>query len=104
MAFAAAQRAHEIGVRMALGAMRREVVMLILRRGMRLALLGIVIGMAGACGLGRVMHSTLYGVQSADVVSLLAVALLLFTVALAACRLPARRSARIDPVQALRGE
>jgi putative ABC transport system permease protein len=104
MAFTAAQRTHEIGVRMALGAVRREVVMLIVRRGMRLALIGIAIGLAGAYGLGRVMHSTLYGVQSADVVSLLAVAVLLFTVALAACWLPARRSARTDPMQALRGE
>jgi ABC-type antimicrobial peptide transport system permease subunit len=71
---------------------------------MRLALIGIAIGLAGAYGLGRLMHSTLYGVQTADFGSLAAVALLLFTVALAACWLPARRSSRIDPMQALRGE
>jgi putative ABC transport system permease protein len=104
MAFSVAQRTHEIGVRMALGARRREVVSLIVRRGMRLALAGMVIGLAGAFVLGRLMHSTLYGVQSADVGSLAAVAALLLAVAASACWLPARRSAAIDPVRALRNE
>jgi putative ABC transport system permease protein len=104
MAFAVAQRTHEIGVRMALGARRHEVVTLIVRGGMRLALIGIAIGLAGAYGLGRLMHTTLYGIQSADLGSLFAVAALLLTVALIACWLPARRSARVDPMQALRRE
>jgi putative ABC transport system permease protein len=104
MAFAVAQRTHEIGVRMALGARRREVVTLILRGGMRLAAIGIAIGLAGAYGLGRLMHSMLYGVQSADVVSLGAVATLLFMVAALACWIPARRCAAVDPMQALRSE
>jgi putative ABC transport system permease protein len=104
MAFAVAQRTHEVGVRMALGARRSEVVTLILRGGMRLALLGIAIGLAGAYGLGKLMHSTLYGVGSADLVSLVAVAALLLTVAALACWIPARRAARVDPMQALRAE
>jgi len=104
MSFAVAQRIHEIGLRMALGASRHEVVMLIVRRGIRLALIGIALGLAGAYGLGRLMRATLYGVQSADLGSLIAVATLLFSVALFACWLPARRSARIDPMQALRSE
>jgi len=104
MAFAVAQRTHEIGVRMALGATRREVVTLIVRGGMRMALIGIFIGLVGAYGLGRLMHTTLYGIQSTDFGSLLVVAALLLTVALIACWLPARRSARIDPMQALRRE
>jgi putative ABC transport system permease protein len=104
MAFAVAQRTHEIGVRMALGAQRREVVALIVRGGMRLALFGIGIGLVGAYGLGRLMHTTLYGVESADFGSLATVAALLFTVAIMACWLPARRSAAIDPMQALRSE
>jgi putative ABC transport system permease protein len=104
MSFAVAQRTHEIGVRMALGARRSEVVMLMIRGGTRLALIGIVIGLAGAYGLGRLMHKTLYGVEAADLGSLAAVAALLFAAAMLACWLPARRSAAIDPMQALRSE
>jgi putative ABC transport system permease protein len=104
MAFAVAQRTHEIGVRMALGARRREVVVLIVQGGMRLALVGIGIGLAGAYGLGRLMHTTLYGVEAADAASLGAVAALLFGVAMLACWIPARRSAAIDPMLALRNE
>jgi putative ABC transport system permease protein len=104
MSFAVAQRTHEIGVRMALGAQRREVISLVVRSGMRMALIGIVIGLAGALGLGLLMRKTLYGVTSADPGSLIAVALLLFAVALFACWIPARRSAAVDPMQALRTE
>lgn len=104
MSFTVAQRTHEIGVRMALGARRNEVVALVVRSGMRLALLGIAIGMAGAYGLGRLMYTTLYGVASADMGSLVAVAALLLTVAMLACWIPARRAARVDPMQALRAE
>jgi putative ABC transport system permease protein len=104
MAFAVSQRTHEIGVRMALGARRREVVVLVARGGMQLALIGIVIGMAGAYGLGRLMQSTLYGVGAVDFGSLAAVSVLLLGIAGLACWLPARRSAAIDPMQALRNE
>jgi putative ABC transport system permease protein len=104
MSFAVAQRTHEIGVRMALGARRSQVVTLILADGIRMALLGLCIGMAGALGLGRLMHSTLYGVKSMDILSLTGVAVLLFGVALLACWIPARRSAAVDPMRALRNE
>ncbi len=98
------QRTHEIGIRMALGAERRQVISLVVRSGMRMAFIGIVIGLAGALGLGMVMRKTLYGVTAADPASLIAVAVLLFAVALFACWVPARRSAAVDPMQALRSE
>jgi putative ABC transport system permease protein len=104
MAFAVAQRTHEIGVRMALGAQRAEVMRLIVGSGMRLSILGLGIGLVGAVILGRLMHATLYGVQAADLFSLAPVTLLLFMAALLACWFPARRSATIDPIQALRNE
>jgi putative ABC transport system permease protein len=104
MSFAVAQRTHEIGIRMALGARRREVVMLMVRGGMRLALIGIAIGLVGAYGLGRLMHATLYGVEAVDAGSLAVVAALLLATAMLACWLPARRSAAIDPMRALRSE
>jgi len=104
MAFAVAQRTHEIGVRMALGARRIEVVRLMMGAGMRMAAAGVCIGLAGALLLGRLMHSTLYGVEMADLSSLTAVALLLLAVAVVACWIPARRSASVDPVKALRNE
>jgi putative ABC transport system permease protein len=104
MSFAVAQRTHEIGIRMALGARRSEVVALVVRGGMAMALPGIGLGLAGAFGLGWLMRSTLYGVKMVDAGSLAAVAVLLFTVAVLACWIPARRSAGIDPMQALRAE
>jgi putative ABC transport system permease protein len=104
MSFAVVQRTHEIGVRMALGAERRQVISLVVRSGMRMALIGIVVGLAGALGLGLLMRKTLYGVTAADPASLGAVAVLLFAVALFACWIPARRSAAVDPMQALRNE
>ena len=104
MSFAVAQRTHEIGVRMALGARQNQVIRLIVGSGMRLSLLGLGIGVAGAVVLGRLMHATLYGVQVTDLFSLIAVTVLLFIAALLACLIPARRSATIDPIQALRNE
>jgi putative ABC transport system permease protein len=104
IAFSVAQRTHEIGIRMALGARRHEVVMLVASGGIRLAFFGVVIGLAGAYGLGRLMQSTLYGVGAVDIGSLTAVSALLLVVAALACWLPARRSAAIDPMQALRNE
>ena len=104
MSFAVAQRTHEIGVRMALGARQNQVIRLIIGSGMRLSLLGLGIGLAGAVVLGRLMHATLYGVQVTDLFSLIAVTVVLFIAALLACWFPARRSATIDPIQALRNE
>jgi putative ABC transport system permease protein len=104
MAYAVAQRTHEIGVRMALGAEAHEVVSMVLQRGMNLALIGTGIGLIGAGVLGRLMRSTLYGVGGVDYGSLAAVAVLLLCVAAIASWLPARRTALVDPVIALREE
>ncbi len=104
MSFAVAQRTHEIGLRMALGAQKGQVVSLIVRGGIRLALPGMVIGLAGVLALGRLMRSTLYGVGTVDYASTLLVAAILFAVALFACWVPAHRSAEVDPMVALREE
>jgi putative ABC transport system permease protein len=104
MSFTVAQRTHEIGLRMALGAQKNEVVGLIVRGGIRLALPGMAIGLAGVLVLGRLMHSTLYGVGAVDYGSTALVAVVLFAVALVACWVPARRSAQVDPMIALRDE
>jgi putative ABC transport system permease protein len=102
MAFAVAQRSQEIGLRMALGAQQSEVMKLILTGGIKLASLGVVVGIAGAWTLGHFLHGTLYGVGTVDVVSFAAVIFLLLAAALVACYGPAKRSTRVDPMAALR--
>jgi putative ABC transport system permease protein len=104
MAFAVAQRSHEIGLRMALGAQRRDVVLLILRDGLKLALFGLGAGLLGVLVLGHFMRATLYGVATVDPGSLIAVAITLLAVAVLAPYVPARRSAKVDPMIALRQE
>jgi putative ABC transport system permease protein len=104
MAYAVAQRTHEIGVRMALGAETGEVVFMMLQRGLKLELAGAAIGLIAAAVLGRLMRSTLYGVAGVDYASLSAVAVLLLSVGAIASWLPARRTAQVDPVIALRDE
>jgi putative ABC transport system permease protein len=104
MAFTVAQREHEIGLRMALGASRNNVVNLILKEAMVLALLGLGLGLIGAFFVGRAMHSTLYGIASIDYAAVSVVALVLLSVALLASWLPARRASAVEPMQALRGE
>jgi predicted permease len=104
MAFTVAQREHEIGLRMALGASRNNVVTLILKEAMVLALLGLGLGLIGAFFVGRAMHSTLYGIASIDYAAVSVVALVLLSVALLASWLPARRASAVEPMQALRGE
>jgi predicted permease len=104
MAYASSQRTREIGVRMALGAYSRDVMRLVVRHGMRLALVGLAIGLAGALVLTRLMSSVLYGVSATDVVTFAGVTLLLGSVVLIACYLPARRAAKADPMIALRCE
>jgi len=104
MAFAVAQRRHEIGLRMALGAQREQVVKLILADGMKLALFGVGIGLLGAFTLGRLMRTTLYGIGSIDLASFSAVAFVLLAAAMIASYVPARRSAKVDPMIALRQE
>jgi predicted permease len=98
------QRTHEIGVRMALGAQRADVLRLILGGGARLVLTGIVIGVLGAIALTRVMASQLFMVSASDPLTFVAVSLLLMFVALMACYVPARRAANVEPTVALRYE
>ena len=99
-----AQRTHEVGVRMALGARASDVLWLVLREAGRLAVVGIVLGLAGAWVLGRVMSSALFGLVRPDVASLAAVTLVLAGVALVAAWVPARRAVRVDPLATLREE
>jgi putative ABC transport system permease protein len=98
------QRTHEIGVRMALGAQIVDVLRLVLRRAMLLAVVGIGIGIVGAVAVTRYLTSLLFGVKPIDVITFSGVALVLIAVALIACLLPARRAAKIDPLVALRYE
>jgi putative ABC transport system permease protein len=104
ISYSVAQRTREIGIRIALGARRHEVLMMILRQGARLALAGVVTGLLGALLLTQLMASLLYGVGARDPLTYAAVAILLVLVALAASYLPARRATRVDPVIALRYE
>jgi putative ABC transport system permease protein len=102
MSFAVAQRTHEIGLRMALGAGPRQVLEMVLREGMLLAAGGSVLGLAGAYAVGRTMKSVLYGVSTIDPLAVGVVAAVLCFSAALACYLPARRATRVDPLVALR--
>ena len=104
MAFAVSQRIHEIGVRMALGASRAQVFAMILRDGAILALVGVVVGLAGAYLVGRAMRATLYGVGAIDPIVFSAVSFVLLLAALLACIFPARHASKVDPIVALRQE
>ncbi len=104
ISFSVAQRTHEIGIRMALGAPRRDVFRLVLGQGLKLAAIGIAIGIVTAFGLVHLMSSLLYGVGAADFETFAGVAILLVLVALLASYVPARRAMRIDPMVALRYE
>jgi predicted permease len=104
MALAVSQRTREIGIRMALGATREKVLRMVLWQGMVLVVVGLAIGSAGAPPLTRMMRDLLYGVQSTDPVTYVAVALVVLAVAAAACFIPSRRAASVDPLVALRSE
>jgi len=104
MSLAVSQRVHEIGVRMAIGARPAEIIRMILGQGMGLALVGVIIGVATAFTLTSAVKSFLFGVTPNDPATFLAVAAVLAAAALAACYLPARRAAQVDPLRALRTE
>jgi predicted permease len=104
LAYSVAQRTHELGIRMALGARANDVVRMIVVQGLRPAGLGLVIGLAAALALGRTVESLVYGIRASDPATLAAVSALLLSIAALAAFVPARRAARVDPIVALRTE
>jgi putative ABC transport system permease protein len=104
ISYTAAQRTHEIGIRMALGARPRDVLNLVARQGITLALIGVGIGLAGAFLITRLMSQMLFRVSPTDAVTFIAVPLFLILIAAIACYIPARRATKVDPLEALRYE
>jgi putative ABC transport system permease protein len=104
LSYSVSQRTHEVGIRMALGAGRRDVLRLFMGQGMVLVLLGLVLGLAGAFALTRLMSSLLFGVSTTDFTTFVAVAVGLILIGLFACYIPARRATKVDPLVALRYE
>lgn len=104
MSFAIAQRTHEIGLRMALGAGHDRVLAQVMREGMSLALVGLALGLCGAISVGRAMRGMWYQIGTVDATAFTMVSLVLLASALLACYVPARRAAKLDPMMALRYE
>src|SRR5204863_4833867 len=102
--YVVSQKTREIGIRIALGAEKREVLKLVLGQGMKLALTGVTIGLIASFVMTRLMGSLLFSVSATDPVTFIAIPLILTGVALAACFVPARRAAKVDPMVALRRE
>jgi len=104
LSYAVNQRQRELSVRMALGARPRDVVWLVVRQGLALALVGAVVGVAGAFALGRTLSSLLFGVSAGDTLAFAVALGVALMTAVGACLLPARRAAALDPLQGLRSE
>ena len=104
MSYSVSWRTQEIGIRMALGAQRTDVLRLVVRQGMKMALIGLAVGLVGALSLSRVLVGLLHGVSPTDPLTFTGVSVVLLTVALLACLIPARRATRVDPIVALRTE
>lgn len=104
ISYSVSQRTHEIGIRMALGAQKRDVLRLVVGQGLRLAVIGVAIGIAAALGLTRFLQGMLFGVQPTDAGTFAVVALVLIAVAFLATYIPARRATKVDPMEALRYE
>jgi putative ABC transport system permease protein len=104
IAYSVAQRTYEIGIRMALGATSRDVLWLIVRQGLLLALIGVAVGTGAALALTRILKNLLFGVSATDPATFVGIALLLVGVAMIASYIPARRATKVDPLQALRHE
>jgi putative ABC transport system permease protein len=104
MSYSVTQRTHEIGIRMAIGARPRDVFKMVLAQGMKLALIGVVLGLGFAFALTRLMETMLFGVEPTDKLTFAAISIMLITVALLACYLPGRRATKVEPTISLRYE